>query len=273
AQGRERVEKIELGDGRRLFGADPAAYTRGRPEYPQALYEELRARCRLGADKRVFEIGPGPGLATRRLLALGIARLTAVEPDARLATYLRGAIEDTRLDIVELPFEDAPLPPAAFDLGAAATSFHWLEQSAALTKVFQALKPGAWWAMWWTVLGTRDRSDEFEDATRHLFADTPSTPSDVGRERMAFALDEAARFRDLAAAGFVNASIESFAWTETFDTARLLDLYGTFSPVGVLPEARRRAFLSELERIVDGRFGGRIERPSRAILYLARRPG
>lgn len=266
------MQRIEIGDGRRFFGIDPAAYARGRPEYPAALFEALRGRCGVGSRTIAFEIGPGTGLATRRLLALGVSRLTLVEPDARLASYLRAEITDARLEILERPFEEAALAPATFDLGTAATSFHWLEQPAALARVFRTLKPGAWWAMWWTVLGTHDRSDEFEQATSHLFADTPATPSEVGSDRMAFALDEATRFGDLAAAGFVNASVDSFAWTERFDTARLLDLYGTFSPVQALPDAKRQAFLAELERIIDGRFGGLVERPSRAVLYLARRP-
>jgi len=95
---------------------------------------------------RVFEVGAGTGLATRRLLSLGAAPLLAIEPDERLAAFLAGSIQDSALHIDRTTFEEATLPPAHFDLGVAATSFHWVEQMPALAKAYAALKPGDWWA-------------------------------------------------------------------------------------------------------------------------------
>src|SRR5438309_1460157 len=57
-------------DHRRLFGGDPGGYDRARPDYPSRVYEILRARCGLRPGAATLEIGPGSGLATRRLLAL-----------------------------------------------------------------------------------------------------------------------------------------------------------------------------------------------------------
>jgi 16S rRNA A1518/A1519 N6-dimethyltransferase RsmA/KsgA/DIM1 with predicted DNA glycosylase/AP lyase activity len=121
------MERIRLNDGRRLFGNDPKAYAEARPDYPDALYERLITRCGLRQGTSVFEIGPGPGLATRRLLSLGASPPLAIEPDPRLATFLRETIETGSLEIDQASFDEAMLPEAAFDLGAAATSFHWLE--------------------------------------------------------------------------------------------------------------------------------------------------
>src|SRR5215831_5144204 len=101
-------------EGRRAFGADPQNYDRARPPYPDWVFEVLQGRCGLAPRTRTFEIGAGTGSASARLADF-------------LAARFRG-----RAEIVPTPFEDAALPPGAFDLGIAATSFHWLEQKAGL---------------------------------------------------------------------------------------------------------------------------------------------
>lgn len=266
------AREIARSEGRCLFGDDPAAYERGRPEYPAALYDVLRERCGLGPRSRVFEIGAGTGIATRRLLALEPAQLSAVEPDPRLARHLRDTLDSSALRVVESAFDEAPLPAGTFDLGVAAMSFHWLEPREALAKVRDVLAPGGWWAMWWTVYGRDPGDDAFTQASRPLFASLLSGPSHPGRDRPPFALDEAARLEDLAASGFEEARVERWSWQEEFSTGRLVDLYSTFSPVHALPEPQRRDFLQRLARLADEQFGGRLARPLQAILYTARRP-
>src|SRR5688500_8013511 len=105
------------------FGIDPAGYDHGRPDYPDLVYDRIREACGLGAGTRVFEIGPGTGIATRALLRHGAAALTAIEPDPRLAAFLATANgADDRLQIINATFAEADLPEAAFDLGIAATT-------------------------------------------------------------------------------------------------------------------------------------------------------
>src|ERR1700741_4424865 len=227
------MDKISLNDGRRLFGNDPKTYAEDRPDYPDALYARLMARCGLPQGPSVFEIGPGPGLATRRLLSLGASPLLAIEPDPRLATFLRETIETGSLEIDQVSFDEAMLPEAAFDLGVAATSFHWLEQGSALAKVYRSLKPGGWWAMWWNNFGPEE-PDEFQRATDHLFAGTADSPSWSREKRIPFGLDRESRLQDLTAAGFKDAEIELWSSSLTCDTARLVGLFSPFSPVPAL---------------------------------------
>ena len=112
--------------GREAFGADPGSYHLARPAYPDWVFEVLCYRCGLAHGAAIFEIGAGTGTATRRLLDLGANPLVAIEPDARLATFLRETIEDRALTVVFSPFEDAAFRQASFDLGVSATAFHWL---------------------------------------------------------------------------------------------------------------------------------------------------
>ncbi|HWA59757.1 MAG TPA: methyltransferase domain-containing protein, partial [Caulobacteraceae bacterium] len=116
---------IDRAFGRRAFGDDAANYDASRPPYPAWVFEVLRERCGLGPGTAAFEVGAGTGKATRELLRLGADPHYAIEPDARLAAFLRAQNLGPALHVVEAPFEAAVLPRADFDLGLAATSFHW----------------------------------------------------------------------------------------------------------------------------------------------------
>lgn len=257
--------ELDISVGRAAFGDDPAAYHAARPPYPDELFEVLRRRCGLGPGAAVLEIGPGTGLATERLLAAGADPLLAIEPDARLAAFLETRLASARLDVLRASLEDAQLPDAVFDLGVAATSFHWLDQASALAKIRAALRPGGWWAMWWMNFGDLG-SDPFQIATRHLFAETRRSPGhgvDSDRE---------ARLADLAEAGFVDAEVDYWPMTLTLETPRLQALYATYSPIQALPPDKRAAFLAELGVIADRDFGGTVERRFSTILYTAQHP-
>jgi len=263
------MERIPLSDGKRLFGNDPKVYAWARPEYPDVLYDRLITRCGLSRETSVFEIGPGPGLATRRLLSLGISRLRAIEPDPRLAAFLRESIGTSFLEIEQASFDEAMLPEAAFDLGVAATSFHWLEQGAALPKVYRSLRPGGWWAMWWNHIGSEE-PDEFQRVTDHLFTGTADSPS-WSENRIPFALDRDARLQDLSVNGFRDTEVQLWRSSLSYDTSRLVALYSTFSPIQALAPDSRQQFLNGLARIADEQFGGHIDRPMITVLYTARR--
>jgi SAM-dependent methyltransferase len=172
----------------------------------------LVERCELRTGTAVFEVGAGTGLATRRLLELG-ATLHAIEPNPKSAALLRQSISASTLQIEEMPFEDIDLPQAHFDLGVAATSFHWVEQAIGLTKAYGALKSGGWWAMWWTHFGPGEEYDAFQAATNHLFINTCDGPSQGRNGRPPFALDYDARVHDIVATGFRNADVDLWRWT------------------------------------------------------------
>ena len=118
-------------------------------------------------------MGPGTGQVTRRLLELG-AEVVAVEPDARLAEFLRGRVGD-RAQLVEETLEEAELEDGAFDLAVAASSFHCVDEAVGLASLRRALRPGGWIAIWWTSFGDETRPDPLRDAVDPLFEDVSFT--------------------------------------------------------------------------------------------------
>jgi hypothetical protein len=266
------MRRIGIEEGRRAFGADAANYDSARPGYPERVFEVLRDRCGPLAGRQAFEIGAGTGLATRPLLALGLAPLVAVEPDARLASYLRQRSPDSALRIVTASFEDAELARGSFDLGTAATSFHWLDQRTALTKVASLLKSGGWWVCWWNVFGDHERSDAFHEATTDLLARQPRSPSENADRRMAMPLDTRQRIADLESIdAFDDVSVEILKWTLVLNPAEVRALYATYSQFAAQTEAERSRILDGLAQIAAVQFDGRVERNMCTTIYTAKR--
>jgi SAM-dependent methyltransferase len=257
--------------GRVAFGLDPARYDRARPDYPAWVFECLSSRCDVGTSTAAFEIGAGTGKATRQLLALGANPVVAIEPDPRLAAFLsEGGRTVPALRIVNSVFEDADLAPSSFDLGICATAFHWLDESSALQRIADALRPGGWWAPFWNIYGDPQKRDTFHEATLDLLASGPPNLSNRGHPHLEFGADVDARVSALRAAGaFDSIEVHRSAWSVTLDGSQVMDLYASYSNVSLRSD--REAVLAELGRIAREDFGNRVTRNITTVLYLARR--
>jgi SAM-dependent methyltransferase len=249
---------------RRTYGADADGYREGRPDYPPRVYEVLRSTCGVGRGSRVLEIGPGPGLVTRHLVAVG-ARVVAVEPDQGFAEYLGRAMPDVR--VVRAPFEEADAG-AGFDAVVAATSFHWLKQSVALPKLGDVLRPGGWAAIWWTLFSDPYREDPLLAAATAVLGFEPGQH----RAGSAFQLDTDARCEDLRrGAGLVDVAAELIAWDLAMGADQVRALFNSLIAVRQLPDEQRARVLDTVTRLVDDRFGGVAVRPHLTALYVGRK--
>ena len=260
-------------DYRRLFGGDPGGYDRARPDYPERVYEILTTQCGLKPRTATLEIGPGTGLATRRLLALGADPLVAVEPDERLAGYLSEQLRAAghTVDVRVGAFEEELLDDTAFDLVASATAFHWLNQPVALAKVGRILKPGGWLANFWNDFGDSFGVDQFHEATKHFMVPL-GKPAANAAGQLPFPLDAEARLADLRAAGvFDEITHEIMPWPARYTASGVQALYSTFPNISGLPEPRRSEILTMLGEVVENEFGGLVERTFYTSIYYARR--
>lgn len=265
---RMRDSFIQQKFGREAFGRDPAGYDAARPAYPDWVFDLLRERCGLVPGTVSFEIGAGTGKATRRLLGLGANPLVAIEPDERLAAFLREAIPDKALTVITAPFEDAVMQEGSFDLGVSATAFHWLNEDLALNKVAKLLRPGGWWAMLWNVFGDSDRPDPFHEATKTLLG-KPLSPS-AGTGDVPHALDEERRLAALERTNaFDSVEYRTSTWPLVLDADQTVALYATYSNVNIRPD--REDVLGELCRIAKDEFHGCVTRNMVTRLYVARR--
>ncbi|MGA0600725.1 class I SAM-dependent methyltransferase [Caulobacter sp. KR2-114] len=260
--------QLDRAFGRQAFGADPANYHAARPPYPGWVFETLRDVCGVRAGSHVFEIGAGAGKATGPLLALGADPLVAIEPDARLADFLRAAFPGSALDVTTQTFEDVELEAGAFDLGLSATAFHWLDEGPALAKIARSLRAGGWWAALWNNFGDDAYPDLFHLATQGVLAG-PASPGE-GQRGIPFGLDAAARIAAIDATGaFERVLYYTSHWPLVLTADQTVALYATYSNVTALPNAADA--LAELRRIAETEFPGGVTRNMTTILYLARR--
>jgi SAM-dependent methyltransferase len=263
------MARIDPGEGRQLFGYDPASYDAARPGHPDRVYEILAARCGLADGTHVLEVGPGTGQATRRLLGRG-ASLLLVEPDTRLAAHLVATFGD-EVDVLPAPLEEAGLPCASFDIAVAASSFHWIDEPVGLAAIQAALRPGGWAAIWWTLFGEGSGPDPFIRATTPLLEGLESSPTRGVAGGPPHALDIEARTAALDEAGFVDIEHEVICWEWSWDAAGIRALYASFSPIIRLDDIERERILDRLEAVAEHDFGGRVERGLRTSLYVARK--
>ena len=250
------------------FNADAHTYRRGRPPYPEAVFELLAERCGLRPGARVLEIGAGTGLATGRLLAAG-AHVVAVEPGENLAAVLAADHACDRLEISVADFESAELP-GGFDLAVAATSLHWLDPATSTEKIGRLVRPAGWLAAWWNEFGDVKRPTLFRDRLDDVYHDLlPAEPGYLSSR--SYVLDTDRWRKQLTSGGyFDDVSVEIIEWQQALTAQTARDLWSTFPNIAELVAADREEFLARLGSIIDG-LGGQVDDPRLTVVYTARR--
>ena len=264
-----------------VFGGNPEIYDSARLAYPPRVFEVLVHRCGLGPGKAVFEIGPGTGKASRELLRYGARSLVLIEADRRLARFLQRSLvpRGAEIRILCSPFEGARLPSASFDLGVAASSFHWVRPVSGLKKVARILRPGGWFVFWNNHHRDPFRTSLFHRALDPLYRAIGGSPLSVWHgmgsdadARAAYRLERSQTLAQLRSIGsFDRVRCEAIHWGLTLGTDRIVRLWSTFSDTISWPARGRAWFLTEMRRLVEQEFAGRVTLPVLTPLWTVRR--
>jgi SAM-dependent methyltransferase len=254
---------------RDAFNRDAAAYTAGRPTYPEAVYAFMERIGALHNGACILEIGPGTGQATMELLHRG-ATVEAVELGPDLAAQLRTRVPDGNLEITVGDVHTLSLPEGAYDAVVAATSFHWVDAHRLLPRLASALRPDGWLVVWWSVFGDPGVMTPFRARVDRIFRETlPSEWNDPREIPRALRVDE--RLQELTDGGwFGDARHEIVRWTHRMDAAGTRALFSTFPGIANLPPDARDAFLAALAAAVEAE-GGVIDDPFVTVVYAARK--
>ena len=131
----------------RLFDAAADHYDAARPSYPEAVYDLLEGRLGGLAGRTVADGGAGTGIVARRLLARG-ADVVAFDPGIGVLRRAIARTADLRAVIADAAA--VPLRPHEFDMACFGQSWHWVDQAAGALEMARVLRPGGWWAAWWS---------------------------------------------------------------------------------------------------------------------------
>lgn len=238
-----------------VFGDVAQLYDDARPSYPDAIGEAVEAYA--GKIETAVELGAGTGKATEIFARLA-GRLTAIEPDPRMAAVLRGKFPS--VDIVGTTFEEW-IPSGGVDLVGCAMAWHWMNPETRNQLVYRALRPGGTLAIINLEHGHHDPA-QGKAIDAFLTGLDPTPPQATARRTRA----------DVAGAGLWE-NIQEHGWHELRELRkdRFLDLHRTFSPYLMKsPDMRERA-MDGLAALLDD-FGGSIVMDLYATLVLARRP-
>ena len=252
---------------RRSFDQMAPLYARARGAPPPELFDAVALFVPPPAD--ALEIGCGPGNASLPLLIRGF-RIHAVELGENLAAFARQRLAAFPFTVEVGKFEDASLQAASVDLVVCSSAFHWLDRDRALRQAVKVLKPGGALALIWGSPRRTAEDDRVDEAIQVAYRAHAPEISRQTVDRMAGKVDEIGQtVRDTPELRRLRRA--ALSATHIFDRQHYVDTLATFSNHATLPAEQRARLFEAIGEIVDGEFGGRVERHSTARLQLARR--
>lgn len=244
-------------------------YDRARPRYPLQLFDDLARLTGLKAGARVLEIAPATGIVTVPLARRGYD-LTAVELGQHLGEVARRNLQPYANAMVEIArFEDWPAPPEPFDVVCCATAFSWLDPEVRLEKCAALLKPGGHLAIWDTHHVAGGTTQFFIEVQKCYERWDPDTPPGL---RLTPAQDITPKTYEIEDhPAFELLEIRDYLVTLPYSTSAYMDVLGTYSNMIALGERLQGELFACIQRLIDGRYGGRIKKTYLFQMVLARR--
>jgi SAM-dependent methyltransferase len=252
----------------RRFTFDQVArtYTAARPDYPEALADDVLFYAELQPGDRILEIGCGSGQATKSFARRGFAIL-AIDPGAALIREARerlGAF--SKVELLEATFEAWPAGEATFRLVIAAQAWHWISPELRCAKAAQILSRGGSLAVFANV--PVGMPPALLEDFRQIYL----------RRTGAWGLPPETWYLP---GGPIKAEFEqnglfgpvmhkTYPWKWRFTTSSYSDFLITRSDYRVLPPTAREAVLAEIAKAID-RHGGAFDMDYETHLYIARR--
>ena len=253
------------------FNEDAEHYDRARPRYPEQVFDDLIEMVGLPPEAALLEIGCGTGKATVPMAKRGF-RIACVELGENLAAVARRNLAPfPDVEVVIAPFEEWDAGGETFDLGYAATAWHWIDPAVRYRKAAELLKPCGSLAIIGGGHAFPADADRFffeiQEVYRAIGEEYPDEewppplPEDVPDFR-----------EQIEASGlFGDFQSRRYVWDLMYTAEEYIDLLNTFSGhIAMEPEKRHFLYRNVRERI-NARPDPRVRRHWLAILNIARK--
>jgi SAM-dependent methyltransferase len=246
-------------------------YHEVRPKYPDQLTGDIIRLSALPPEGHILEIGCGAGNATIAFAKRGY-NLLGIELGERLAEYAHQRCRDfPNAVVVQSAFEDYKLTPHTFDLAISADAFHWIQPEIGYPKLIHALKPTGAIALFWHI--DPDQQTGWSRALDEIFhKHLPQEGGARGDLKLEW-VENIIRGNFREYCGIEDVTVRTYDWIETYTADKFIKLVRTHSSLRALDDETRAALHAEIRQTIND-FGGAVENPFRAALFLARvKPG
>ncbi len=255
---------------RATFDSAAQLYQQARPDYPDALYDELVGLAGLRSGDRLLEIGCATGKATAPLARRGF-QITCVEIGAELAAAARHTLAGfPEVEVIEAAFETWQPPAAAtFDLVFAATAWHWIDPAVKYRRAWELLRPGGHLAFWTATHVFPAGGDRFFHDIQEVYDEIgEGLPPGEGRPKPGEVPDDRA---EIEGSGFFDHVVtRHFDWELSYRAEEYIRLLDTFSGHIAMEAWQRDRLYGEIRRRLAERPDGRLRRHWGAVLHVAR---
>jgi SAM-dependent methyltransferase len=253
---------------RETFDQSAEIYHRVRPDYPEALFDDLIALARLVPGDQLVEVGCATGKATLPLARRGFP-ITCVELGSELAAVARRNLAGFDVEVVQGRFEDWR-PEEPVGLVYAATAWHWVDPRVRYRRAWEVLRPGGHLAVWAQEHVFPDGGDPFFREIQDVYDEIgEGLPPDAVYPRPGELPDERA---DIEASGlFEVTGVRQYGWERVYGAEEYIGLLGTFSNHLLMEDWQRDRLYGEVRRRLSQRPDRSVRRGWGAVLHVARR--
>jgi SAM-dependent methyltransferase len=253
---------------RETFDQAAEIYHRVRPDYPEALFDDLNVLAGLAPGDRLLEVGCATGKATLPLARRGFS-ITCLELGSELAAVARRNLAGFDVEVIAGRFEDWR-PGEPVSLVFAATAWHWIDPRVRYQRAWEALRPGGHLALWAQGHVFPDGGDPFFEEIQEVYDEIgEGMPPDAVRARPGELEDDRAGIE--ASGLFEVTGVRQYDWERIYDAEEYIELLSTFSNHLTMENWQRERLYGEIRR----RLAERPDRPVRrgwgAVLHVARR--
>ncbi len=242
------------------------AYQAVRPDYADALIDDVIAYAGLRSGDVILDVGCGTGQATKSFATRGFAML-ALDPGPQMIGAAREALAAfPNVSFAEATFEAWSPPAMPFRLITAAQSWHWVPPGAGFAKAAEVLAPDGTLAVFGHVPVGLDPPllEQFKQIyQRHIGYQGPPPEAwylPDGPFKPAFE----------ASALFGPITHRCYPWQWRHTTASYLAFLRTRSDHQVMAPAQREAVFDAIAAAIDG-YGGAFAFDYETHLYMAHR--
>ena len=253
---------------RQTFEQAAEIYDRVRPDYPEALFEDLIALAGLAAGDRLLEVGCATGQATRPLARRGF-RVICVELSARLAAVARRNLAGWPVEVIDGTFEDWR-PDRPVHLVFAATAWHWIDPDVRYERAWRTLRPGGHLAFWEQAHVFPDGGDPFFREIQDVYDEIgEGLPTGAAWPRPGELADDRAGIE--ASGLFEVVAVRQYDWERVYGAEEYIELLSTFSGHLSMADWQRDRVFSEIRRRLGQRTDRSVRRHWGTVLHVARR--